>query len=494
MQSVRSAAGADAIKINLTNMSDNQKRLLAYALSCIKNCYITNTNLPDSPFISEYELITEHKSHIIILNHNIVYHYNLGSFIVVAKEDLIGSGGQGSVYASCGEIVIIGDTIQYKENTNLVVKLLWNNELNLSFIKNEEISARKFRYLDFQTPLIGNKHIVVIMNRIKGFDLVKSLYPNRTIFLSTKALIEISLKILYQIQFIHRHDCLHLDLKPHNTIITNKQTHYSVRMIDFGFSIPEIKKTLTGYRGTLGYCAPELIRQFNATTYADAYSTGALLAYLWGYIPNKNELNDTQFKDRNFNLSYFDLLATPENIRKFINDAIHGLTRVNIDPSKNDPLRYSIDEAIHLFHQAGLAFKYTIAHPKDYQTINSAFNISIAARTQLRNLNCSPDEMKSIIVNALSQLDDNFDAIDEFCEVTNIKAFIGLKTKEACLKKLNEITLNYSIFATQNPNDPIVKKINERAKLDNMSKLGLFTQQKLQEVVIPPPPKKIKYD
>ena len=91
-------------------------------------------------------------------------------------------------------------------------------------------------------------------------------------------------QFLQGVQFIHRHQVAHLDLKPDNIVI-KKPAHLYI--IDFSVSVrvPGPNFRMTGYQGTKGWVAPEVEQDLD-TGYcpilADLWSTGKVLQYLTG--------------------------------------------------------------------------------------------------------------------------------------------------------------------------------------------------------------------
>ena len=93
-------------------------------------------------------------------------------------------------------------------------------------------------------------------------------------------------QILSAVNYLHKHNIIHRDLKPENLLLTHKNDHTSIKLIDFGTS----KKFQKGDffeipLGTCYYVAPEVIRrQYNEK--ADIWSCGIILyILLCGYPP-----------------------------------------------------------------------------------------------------------------------------------------------------------------------------------------------------------------
>ncbi|XP_049936319.1 rust resistance kinase Lr10-like [Nymphaea colorata] len=100
--------------------------------------------------------------------------------------------------------------------------------------------------------------------------------------LSWEMLYKIALGIARGIEYLHR-GCdmciLHFDIKPHNVLLDE---YFCPKISDFGLaklSPTQNTMTLSGYRGTIGYIAPEQVsRNFGGVSYkSDVYSFGILL-------------------------------------------------------------------------------------------------------------------------------------------------------------------------------------------------------------------------
>ncbi|KAF3792352.1 G-type lectin S-receptor-like serine/threonine-protein kinase [Nymphaea thermarum] len=104
----------------------------------------------------------------------------------------------------------------------------------------------------------------------------------RNHLLSWEMLYKIALGIARGIEYLHR-GCdmciLHFDIKPHNVLLDE---YFCPKISDFGLaklSPTQNTMTLSGYRGTIGYIAPEQVsRNFGGVSYkSDVYSFGILL-------------------------------------------------------------------------------------------------------------------------------------------------------------------------------------------------------------------------
>lgn len=80
-------------------------------------------------------------------------------------------------------------------------------------------------------------------------------------------------QLLDVLEHLHGRGLIHGDLKPSNILV---DTDDKVHLIDLGLARPPGEAT-EGFRGTLGYAAPELLRGEPATLATDMYGLGAVL-------------------------------------------------------------------------------------------------------------------------------------------------------------------------------------------------------------------------
>ena len=151
-------------------------------------------------------------------------------------------------------------------------------------------------------------------------------------------------EIVKGLAFIHGQQIVHLDIKPQNIMLVNRQEEFKLKLIDFGLA-----KHLTGGRarvgfaGTVGFMAPEVANcQYGqnyeelASPATDMFSLG-VVAYMLlsgGREPfwEGNEIRtirNTLRKDPSFNFPEFDNIS--ENGKHFIKGKVFIIDYVNYD-------------------------------------------------------------------------------------------------------------------------------------------------------------------
>lgn len=127
----------------------------------------------------------------------------------------------------------------------------------------------------------------IVMELLEGRSL-KEYMNERGIIPSADAM-EIAKKVLSAINFAHKHDIVHRDIKPHNIILTDDG---EVKVTDFGIARAGVSTmTQTGtILGTAHYLSPEQARGHDVEGTSDIYSMGIVLyEMVTGKVPFDGE-------------------------------------------------------------------------------------------------------------------------------------------------------------------------------------------------------------
>ena len=122
------------------------------------------------------------------------------------------------------------------------------------------------------------------MELVKGKPLSDLL---RTKTLSYRELVSYGLQVSRALQFAHRLDIIHGDIKPSNLLV---QEDGIVKLSDFGMARRESHADAAAFGGTPNYLAPELLEGGKTTVSSDIYALGVTLYEMtFGQLPVKLE-------------------------------------------------------------------------------------------------------------------------------------------------------------------------------------------------------------
>ena len=120
------------------------------------------------------------------------------------------------------------------------------------------------------------------MELVKGAPLSDLL---RTKKLTYRQLVSYGLQVSRALQFAHRLDIIHGDIKPSNLLV---QEDGIVKLSDFGMARRESHGDAVAFGGTPNYLAPELIGGGKTTVSSDIYALGVTLYEMtFGQLPVK---------------------------------------------------------------------------------------------------------------------------------------------------------------------------------------------------------------
>lgn len=200
---------------------------------------------------------------------------------VVAK---IGSGGMAEVYKAIDSVL----------DRPVAVKVLHRH-----FAEDEDFVSR-FKREAQAAAALNHPNIVsiydwgsqngtyfIVMELLEGQSLKEYLTSKGK--LSPMEAMEISRKVLSALNFAHKHDIVHRDIKPHNIILTRDG---EVKVTDFGIARAGASTmTQTGtILGTAHYLSPEQARGQDVGLTSDIYAMGVVLyEMVTGKIPFDGE-------------------------------------------------------------------------------------------------------------------------------------------------------------------------------------------------------------
>lgn len=243
-------------------------------------------------------------------------------------KEQIGSGGFGAVYRA--QQTTIGREVAIK----IILPRLANHP---DFIRRFETEAHLIAHLEHPhiTPLYDYWRdpdgAYLIMRYLRGGSVRQTVEQNPYDLKSASQLLD---QIASALDFAHRHDVIHRDIKPGNLLLDEDGNAY---LADFGIAkdLAGVKNNATAADavvGSLDYISPEQARSEPVTPRTDIYSAGVTLyEMITGEHPFPNLSSmERLYKHINDPLPEIDNL--PEEFRADVNDIIQKATAK--DPAK----------------------------------------------------------------------------------------------------------------------------------------------------------------
>ncbi|NOY06934.1 MAG: protein kinase, partial [Chlorobi bacterium] len=150
--------------------------------------------------------------------------------------------------------------------------------LHLASLRHEGL----VRVYDFGFTDAGEAYFT--MDFVDGKPIERALFEHDNSF-DHVAFCKTILRVLEALEFIHRHNILHGDIKPENILIRKNADILEPVLVDFGLAVASDTES-SGISGTLDYLAPEVITGARRDARSDLYALGATLYHvLAGHPP-----------------------------------------------------------------------------------------------------------------------------------------------------------------------------------------------------------------
>ncbi len=179
----------------------------------------------------------------------------------------LNAGGMGAIYKAWDRV----------EEKTVVIKYCADASHQDKFLHEFEILYR----LDHpQLPKVYDVDFLrgpyFTMEWIEGSDLSRILRAEKNI--SPSLFYSVFFQMLSVLQYLHRHNLVHYDVKPENIMLRADDTS-AIALIDFGLAadISDRQKKFSETQGTVQYSAPEIIKKERSDGRSDLYSLGVVL-------------------------------------------------------------------------------------------------------------------------------------------------------------------------------------------------------------------------
>ncbi|MCL2859569.1 MAG: Stk1 family PASTA domain-containing Ser/Thr kinase [Oscillospiraceae bacterium] len=193
----------------------------------------------------------------------------------------IGSGGMATVYKAKCQLL----------NRYVAIKVLRDEfTTDAEFIKRFNSEAQSAASLTHPNIVgiydVGNEDNLyyIVMELIKGKTLKEIITTDG--ILPWKWSVNVAIQIASALEFAHKNNVVHRDIKPHNIIITEEGV---AKVTDFGIARAISNSTITSFGSTMGsvhYFSPEHAKGGYTNAKSDIYSLGVVLyEMLTGKVP-----------------------------------------------------------------------------------------------------------------------------------------------------------------------------------------------------------------
>lgn len=221
---------------------------------------------------------------------------HVGPYEIVAP---IGSGGMGTVYKAIDRSRDITIAIKvldrrYDMDKKRRKRDYLGREINIAASLNHPNIIKMHKEIVIQQDTHGHNRRCLLMEYIDGYNLKQHIIERD---LSLRQMIDLCIKLLQGLDFLHQHGIVHRDVKPGNFLFSRDGTQ--VKIVDFGLS-----KSVANWRsrwmkesgGTRLYMSPEQLQKKKLDARSDIFSFGITMYELFaGRHPcNANDTRNIQ--------------------------------------------------------------------------------------------------------------------------------------------------------------------------------------------------------
>ena len=202
-------------------------------------------------------------------------------------KDKLGSGGMSNVYRATDNI--LERTVAVK----VLAEHLSDDDRFVARFRREALAVAKLIHPNivqvYDTGVDHGRHFIV-MECVEGRSGAQILKSEGVI--DPELAVEIGVQACSGLEYAHRHNIIHRDVKPGNLMITGGPVgggEMTCKLTDFGIARAAEQTRITqvgSVVGTAAYLAPEQVRGEEATPASDVYALGVVLyQFLTGRLP-----------------------------------------------------------------------------------------------------------------------------------------------------------------------------------------------------------------
>ncbi|XP_054160341.1 testis-specific serine/threonine-protein kinase 1-like [Oppia nitens] len=254
------------------------------------------------------------------------------------KFDPLDSGGQGNVYKTMkGKTVYAVKVVHIDDKDRNNHQLEEDLKRELAIIKN----VRHVNCIRVEDLFRTQHKVFIVMEFMPNKSIGDEVDTKMAPLCEWKSKVYFT-QIASAINYLHRHNIAHRDLKLDNVLL---DIHYNAKVCDFGFSRFVVKDTTgrirrsTSYVGTPSYEAPEVLmmRPYDPFKY-DVWSLGICLFIMLNYdYPFNSDEDNQKVIDNQMKRKYqFNV-----NVNKKLSPLAKDLVKKLLEP--NSDIRISID-------------------------------------------------------------------------------------------------------------------------------------------------------
>uniref|UniRef100_A0A8C5QGB6 Uncharacterized protein n=1 Tax=Leptobrachium leishanense TaxID=445787 RepID=A0A8C5QGB6_9ANUR len=177
-----------------------------------------------------------------------------------------------------GKVMLASDSITKQLYAVKIIKkhALLGNEDDSTFVERRVLEVAKgCPFLtDVYATMQTKDHLLFVMQYLPGGDLDQFMGKNGKLDINTARFF--AAELVCGLQYLHKNGIIHRDIKPDNVLL-DSQGH--IKIADFGLALENVyrNQTAKGYAGTLGYVAPEMLRDQRYNAAVDWWSMGVMV-------------------------------------------------------------------------------------------------------------------------------------------------------------------------------------------------------------------------